>query len=147
MYSGADIQKLLDLGASGVQMGTRFVATHECDADDRFKQAYVDATEDDVTVIQSPVGLPGRALKNTFIEDSRAGRLSPFKCIFKCIQTCKHEKSPYCIATALLNAKKGRLGRGFAFSGANVYRVESIVSVKELVASLKREFDLALEPS
>jgi len=140
IYSGEDIKKFIEMGAAGVQMGTRFVATEECDADERFKQAYVDATEDDVTVIRSPVGLPGRALKNKFIEESREGLKRPFKCIFECIHNCAHEKSPYCIAAALLNAKKGNLTRGFAFSGTNVHRIKEIVSVKSLIDSLRSEY-------
>ncbi len=87
VYTGGDIKKFLDLGASGVQMGTRFVATHECDADDRFKQAYIDAKPEDVTIIKSPVGMPGRALSNDFIESMREGGKKPFKCIFHCVST------------------------------------------------------------
>ncbi|MCG8533426.1 MAG: nitronate monooxygenase, partial [Desulfovibrionales bacterium] len=140
IYSGEDIKKFIDMGAAGVQMGTRFVATNECDADDRFKQAYVEATEEDVTVIKSPVGLPGRALKNKFVEDSRDGLKKPFKCIFECIHNCAHEQSPYCIAAALLNAKKGNLARGFAFSGTNVHRIKEIIPVRQLIDSLRKEF-------
>ncbi|MCG8532854.1 MAG: nitronate monooxygenase, partial [Desulfovibrionales bacterium] len=138
---GEDIKKFIDMGAAGVQMGTRFVATEECDADERFKQAYVDATEEDVTVIRSPVGLPGRALINKFVEDSREGLKKPFKCVFECIHNCAKENSPYCIAAALLNAKKGNLSRGFAFSGTNVYRIKEIVPVKKLIDSLRKEFN------
>ena len=131
IYTGEDIKKFLDLGASGVQMGTRFVATKECDADDRFKQSY----------IKSPVGMPGRALQNDFIEAARQGNKKPFKCVFHCVHTCDQEKTPYCIAQALISAMKGNLERGFAFCGANVARVNSIVSVKELMESLQQEFD------
>ena len=90
VFSGEDIAKMISLGASGVQMATRFVATEECDADIRFKEAYVNATEDDITIIQSPVGMPGRALKGKFIEASREGKKKPFKCVFHCIKTCGH---------------------------------------------------------
>ena len=126
-------------------MGTRFVATHECDADDRFKQAYIDAKPEDVTIIKSPVGMPGRALSNDFIESMREGGKKPFKCIFHCVSTCQQEKTPYCIAAALINAMKGNLARGFAFCGENVSRVNAIVSVHELIASLEREFDAVVE--
>jgi len=145
IYSGGDIKRFLDLGAAGVQMGTRFVATHECDADDRFKQSYVDAREEDVTIINSPVGMPGRALCNQFIEDMRGGAKKPFKCVFKCVSTCEQEKTPYCIASALLNAMKGNLEKGFAFCGANVSRINGIQSVRELVDSLQQEFDEAIQ--
>ncbi|WP_027179049.1 NAD(P)H-dependent flavin oxidoreductase [Maridesulfovibrio bastinii] len=140
VYSGEDICKFIRMGAAGVQMGTRFVATHECDADDKFKQAYIDAKKDDITVIQSPVGLPGRAVKNDFLQQVSDGEKSPFKCPFHCIKSCKVEKSPYCIASALINAQRGKLKAGFAFAGANAWRIEKIVSVKELFAELKNEF-------
>jgi NAD(P)H-dependent flavin oxidoreductase YrpB (nitropropane dioxygenase family) len=144
VYTGADIKRFLDLGAAGVQMGTRFVATHECDADERFKQSYLSARAEDVTIISSPVGMPGRALYNQFIEAAREGLKKPFKCIFHCVSTCQQEKTPYCIAQALINAMKGNLERGFAFCGANVFRVNEIVSVRELMESLQREFDEAV---
>jgi NAD(P)H-dependent flavin oxidoreductase YrpB (nitropropane dioxygenase family) len=144
VYSGSDIKRFLDLGAAGVQMGTRFVATHECDADERFKQSYLAARAEDVTIISSPVGMPGRALYNQFIEAAREGLKKPFKCIFHCVSTCQQEKTPYCIAQALINAMKGNLERGFAFCGANVFRVNEIVSVRELMESLQREFDEAV---
>ena len=144
VYTGADIMKFLELGASGVQMGTRFVATHECDADDRFKQSYLAARDEDITIIKSPVGMPGRALDNEFISASREGKKKPFKCVFHCVHTCEQEKTPYCIAQALINAMKGNLEKGFAFCGANVARVNKIISVHELMDSLQKEFDEAM---
>lgn len=143
IYSGEDIQRYLSMGAAGVQMGTRFVATEECDADIRFKQAYVEAKEEDIAIIKSPVGMPGRALKGRFIETLEEGKKN-FRCLFHCISTCNPEKSPYCIASALLNAMRGNFDRGFAFSGANVFRINSITTVKELMNSLQREFDIAV---
>ena len=144
VYTGADIKHFMDLGAAGVQMGTRFVATHECDADERFKQSYVNASQEDVTIIKSPVGMPGRALRNDFVESMREGGKKPFKCVFKCVSTCEQEKTPYCIAAALIHAMKGNLERGFAFCGSNVFRVDRIVSVRELMDSLQKEFDEAV---
>ncbi len=143
VYTGEDIKRCMDLGASGVQMGTRFVATHECDADIRFKESYIKARPEDITIIKSPVGLPGRAIKSKFLEALEEGKKN-FRCIFQCITTCDPEKSPYCIASALLNAMKGNLERGFAFSGANAFRVDSIMSVNELMSSLQKEFDQAI---
>jgi len=145
VYTGADIKRFLDLGASGVQMGTRFVATHECDANIRFKQAFIDAKEEDITIIRSPVGMPGRALLNDFIENTRNGLSKPFKCVFKCVSTCEQEATPYCIAFALISAMKGNLKTGFAFCGSNVARINEILSVKELIAILEKEFDQCLE--
>lgn len=147
IYTGFDIKKFLDLGASGVQMGTRFVATHECDADIRFKQSYINAKKEDITIISSPVGMPGRALNNEFIEKSRQGLKKPFKCIFHCVHTCEQEKTPYCIAQALISAMRGNLKGGFSFCGENVYRVKEIVSVKDLFQTLKEEYEEAVESS
>lgn len=145
VYTGADIAKYLEMGASGVQMGTRFVATHECDADEAFKRAYVEAKQEDVTIIKSPVGMPGRALKNPFLEAASAGLRHPKKCIHKCLHSCAEENSPYCIAQALVNAYKGKFNYGFAFAGANAYLVDKIVSVKELVGSLREECETFLD--
>ena len=144
IFSGFDIRKYLGMGAAGVQMGTRFVATHECDADIRFKEAFVNAKAEDVTIIKSPVGMPGRAINNAFLESVTAGLRKPFKCIFQCIKSCEVEKSPYCIAAALLNAKRGNLDKGFAFTGINAHLVNSIESVKDIFASLQKEFDEAV---
>ncbi|MGB7919261.1 MAG: nitronate monooxygenase family protein [Desulfobacterales bacterium] len=146
VFSGEDIHYFLKLGAAGVQMGTRFVATHECDADDAFKQAYLDSKEEDMVVIKSPVGLPGRVIRNDFTDAVNQGKKKPFKCPFHCIKTCDSSKSPFCIALALGNARKGKLKHGFAFAGKNAYRVEKVVSVKELMATLIEEFNrLAME--
>lgn len=141
IYSGKDIARFLQMGASGVQMGTRFVATHECDADIAFKEAYINARKEDMTIIKSPVGLPGRAVKNSFLDDVSRGKRTPNRCIFKCLHSCEEKKAPYCIAQALVNAYKGKLKHGFVFAGANAYLVDRIVSVKELFSSLKEEFD------
>jgi nitronate monooxygenase len=143
VYDGDDIRRFLKMGASGVQMGTRFVATHECDADQAFKQSYVDAKKEDLMVIKSPVGLPGRALRNQFLVDVAAGTKHPFRCPYHCIKTCDPEKSPYCIGMALASARRGKLKNGFAFAGANAFRVDKIVSVQELIGSLEAGYDLA----
>ena len=140
IYTGKDIRKILSLGAAGVQMGTRFVTTFECDASDAFKQVYIDAKEEDLRIIKSPVGLPGRAVTNKYLEDVESGLKHPFTCPFDCIITCKKEVAPYCISLALMNAKNGKLHQGFAFAGSNAYRAEKIVSVKELMDSLVKEF-------
>jgi len=143
IYTGADIYKYLQLGAQGVQMATRFVATHECDASKEFKEAYINCKKEDITIIDSPVGLPGRAIKNKFLEEVSSGIRKPFKCPWKCLKTCDFKKSPYCIALALTNAQQGKLSDGFVFAGANAYRVEKITSVKELMATLSEEYKMA----
>jgi nitronate monooxygenase len=145
IYTGADIYKFIKMGASGVQMATRFVATYECDASDEFKRSYLQAKEEDIVIIDSPVGMPGRAIRNQFLTDVSLGQKKPFKCPFHCIITCNIKEAPYCIAEALMNAKEGRINDGFAFSGANVYRVNDIVHVKELIASLETEYKIAEE--
>lgn len=144
IYSGKDIYKFLKLGASGVQMATRFVATHECDASIEFKMQYVRAKKEDIVIINSPVGLPGRAIRNKFLEKVSRGEKAPFTCPWKCLRTCDYRKSPYCIALALTNAKKGKFAYGFAFAGANAYLVDKIVSVKELITELIEDFRKAL---
>jgi len=141
IYTGADIYKFLQLGASGVQMATRFVTTHECDASMEFKQAYIDARKEDIVIIKSPVGMPGRAIKNKFIDDVNKGGKKPFKCPYHCIITCDYKNSPYCIALALASAQKGNLNSGFAFAGENAYRAEELISVKELTNYLLKEYE------
>lgn len=143
IYTGADIHKFIQLGAQGVQMATRFVATHECDASIEFKEAYVKCEKEDLIIVDSPVGLPGRAIQNKFLEEVSAGVKKPFKCPWKCLKTCDFKKSPYCIALALNNARKGNLGKGFAFAGANAYRIDKIISVKELIETLLEEYERA----
>jgi nitronate monooxygenase len=144
IYTGADIYRFLQMGASGVQMATRFVTTHECDAAIEFKQAYLAARPEDIVIIKSPVGLPGRAVRNAFIDDVNAGNRKPFKCPYHCIITCDVAKSPYCIALALVNAQQGRLDNGFAFCGSNAHRATEIISVKELVSALRAEYQEAV---
>jgi len=140
IYTGQDIHDILKLGASGVQMGTRFVTTNECDASQAFKQTYIDAEERDIEIIKSPVGMPGRAILSSFIEKVRAGKKQPKKCPFKCIKTCDISKSPYCIIVALMNAFKGNFENGYAFAGANAFRADRISSVKEVFQSLMKEY-------
>lgn len=140
IYTGEDIHKILELGASGVQMGTRFVTTNECDASDAFKQAYIDAISSDIEIIRSPVGMPGRAIISNFITKVREGKKQPKKCPFKCIKTCDISKSPYCIIVALINALKGNFENGYAFAGANAFRATKISSVKEIFQNILTEY-------
>ena len=143
IYTGADIYKYIQLGAQGVQMATRFVATYECDASIKFKEAYLKCQKDDLRIIDSPVGLPGRAVNNKFLEEVLSGVRKPFKCPWKCLKTCDFRKAPYCIALALTNAKQGKFEDGFAFAGSNAYRADKIISVKELIENLSEEYEKA----
>jgi nitronate monooxygenase len=144
IFDGSDIAHFLKLGASGVQMATRFVCTDECDAHKNFKQAYLDAKAEDLTVIKSPVGLPGRVINNQFVEKIKQGQTLPVMCNYKCLKTCDPKKTPYCIAKVLANAARGELGESFIFAGSNAYRCNEIIPVKELVEKLSEELALAL---
>ena len=143
IYTGEDIYRYIKHGASAVQMATRFVTTYECDASLEFKEAYIHSTEKDIRIIKSPVGLPGRVLTNTFVHEVTNGRTKPFKCPYHCIITCRVKESPFCIASALLNAKNGDMRNGFAFCGANAYRAKEIVSVRSLMETLQSEYQFA----
>ena len=140
VYTGADIRAMQELGASGVQMATRFVATEECDASPIFKESYVNAGESDLEIIASPVGMPGRALHNTFLAAVAEGKKAPYSCPYHCIVTCDPQKAPYCISLALLNAQRGKMDKGFAFAGANAPRVTKVIPVRELIDTLKQEY-------
>ncbi|MBP3717414.1 MAG: nitronate monooxygenase [Paludibacteraceae bacterium] len=137
IYTSEDADRILKLGASGIQMGTRFVTTEECDASEAFKQAYIDAKEEDISIIQSPVGMPGRAIANSFIDKVEKGEKHPKRCPVHCIKTCKGEQSPYCIVMALYNAFKGKLENGYAFCGSNAFKAKKIETVKEIFQSFK----------
>ena len=141
IYTGEDIYNITSLGADGVQMGTRFVTTDECDASDEFKQSYINARKEDIEIIQSPVGMPGRAIHNNFLQKVKEGLKQPKACPFNCIKTCDVTHSPYCIMLALYNAYKGKMENGYAFCGSNAWRTDKIVSVKKLIATLKVEFN------
>ncbi len=143
IFTGADIYKFMHMGAQGVQMATRFVATHECDASKEFKEAYLKCKKEDLVIIDSPVGLPGRAIRNEFLKDVSLGKKMPYECGWQCLKTCDFQSSPYCICSALTNAKNGNLGKGFAFAGANAYRLDSIISVKELFNTLSTGYEQA----
>jgi hypothetical protein len=145
VYTGADIYRLIKLGAGGVQMGTRFVATHECDADIRFKEAYVACGAEDLEIIKSPVGLPGRAIRNDFLKDVADGKRMGFKCAWRCLKSCDIKSARYCISLALDNARRGILDKGFAFAGSNAFRVDKIVSVNELFQELISQYQIAEE--
>ena len=135
--TGSDIGRILSLGASGVQMGTSFVTTVECDAPDTYKQAYLDARPEDMLVLQSPVGLPGRALVTPFTRRiTEEGRLKVQKC-WDCLQTCNPATTPYCISQALIDAVTGK--EGLIFSGSPVCADTRLVTVRERIGQLMEE--------
>jgi nitronate monooxygenase len=139
IFDGKDIAKFIRLGASGVQMGTRFVCTQECDVSQEYKEAYLAAKQNDIVVIQSPVGLPGRVIRNEFVRRIIQGERMDFNCQYHCLHTCDPKKVNYCIAKALLNASRGQMDKGFAMCGSNAYRIQKIVTVKELISELVTE--------
>jgi NAD(P)H-dependent flavin oxidoreductase YrpB (nitropropane dioxygenase family) len=136
VYDGKEMKKILDMGASAVQIGTLFVTTEECDASLEFKNSYIKAQEKDIEIIKSPVGLPGRAIGSRFLDRVKNGLEKPAKCNFHCIKTCDYTKSPYCIIIALYNAFRGNFNRGYAFCGSNAYKAEKIMTVKETIKLL-----------
>jgi len=136
IYTGEDMYNIMQLGAKGVQISSRFVTTNECDADIKFKETYINAVEDDVEIIQSPVGMPGRALKGEFLDKVRRGETAPKSCPYNCLHTCDYKKVPYCIIVTLYNAYQGKMDKGYAFAGSNAYRATKISSVKEIIDDL-----------
>ncbi len=136
IFDGSDIARFLALGASGVQMGTRFVCTHECDASRQYKEAYLNCREEDILLIKSPLQLPIRVIRNSFVDRISRGEREEFRCAYHCLAPCEPDKAPYCIAQALVNAYRGHMEAGFATCGANAFRVNRIVSVHELVQEL-----------
>lgn len=142
IFNGKDIAEILKAGASGAQMGTRFVCTQECSASDEFKQTYVNSKKEDIKIVQSPVGLLGRAMNNPFIQRVEGNGRMRIKCDFQCLTACKVDKAKYCIADALLNSYHGNVDEGLIFCGQNAHRVDKITTVhqlmKELVADLKK---------
>lgn len=135
VYTGEDISKFLKLGAAGVQMATRFVATEECDASLEYKMAYINSQKDDIKFVNSPVGLPGRAIENEFLEKLEEGNIPVRKC-YNCLKPCNPANTPYCISKALIEAVKGNVKEGLIFSGSNAYRLDKIITVKELMKEL-----------
>lgn len=143
IYTGKDIARMLSLGASGVQMGTRFVCTEECDASREFKQAYLEAQEEDIVIIKSPVGMPGRAINNQFLKGLAVKGKLKVECPYRCLTACKVKTAKYCIARALLNSYFGDMENGLVFCGQNAYRADRITSVKELFEELLQELEEA----
>ena len=135
-----DIEKAISLGANGVQMGTRFIGTHECDADIGFKEVLLAAEEKDIELIKSPVGYPARGIRTNLINlvDKRMG--PKIQCISNCVSPCQRGKEAkqvgYCITDRLFDAYSGKKESGLFFTGANGYKLKELISVKELMHKL-----------
>lgn len=129
-----EMRRILKTGIDGIQIATPFITTEECDADIRYKEAYVRAKKEDIMIVKSPVGMPGRAIRNPFIETIMEGkRIPPRKC-YQCLQKCNPSEIPYCITEALIHAAKGEIDQGLLFCGSEAYRVTKIETVKEVIA-------------
>jgi len=143
IFDGKDIARAFRMGAKGVQIATRFVVTEECDVHQNFKQAYIDAKKEDIILVPSPVGMPGRGIRNRFIEELPSGKWKTQSCKTNCIKPCSGKADPYCIATALLRSAAGDVETGLVFAGDNAWRLKEMTTVprlmKELVEEAERE--------
>ena len=135
IFDREDIKHVLSLGADGVQIATRFVVTEECDASDEFKQAYINAKKEDIEVVVSPVGMPGRAILTPFIKKTKEGRIPVHKC-FNCLHHCNPADTPYCITKSLVDSVNGNINEGLVFCGENAYRLDRMTTVKEIFEEL-----------
>ncbi|MEJ8554368.1 NAD(P)H-dependent flavin oxidoreductase [Tepidibacter sp. Z1-5] len=144
IFDGDDIAKYIKAGADGVQMGTRFVATDECDAHINFKEAYINSKKDNIELIKSPVGMPGRAISNDFVKKTRTGNIPVKKC-YNCIAGCNPKDIPYCITEALVRAVNGDVENGLIFSGSNAYKLDKIIPVRDLMKELVKEASTKLK--
>ncbi len=142
IFTGKDIARVMNFGVSGVQMGTRFVCTVECDVSDTFKQTYINSSKEDIKIIMSPLGYPGRVILNPFMK--RVLEIDKIKtaCSFRCIKNCKADKVNFCIAKALLAAQKGNMEDGLVFCGENAHRVTEILTVPALMQELVNEAEI-----
>lgn len=139
VYERSDMEHYLAMGAKGVQMATRFVTTRECDASDAYKQAYIDAKKEDIVIVKSPVGMPGRAIMNPFMRRVMAGEQIPHSPCHGCLHKCDPAKIPYCITDALIHAAKGEVDDALLFCGAYAYKAKRLETVKEVIDSLLTE--------
>lgn len=139
IFDGKDMAKFLKLGAKGVQIGTRFIATNECSADARYKQLFVDAGEKDIVYIQSPVGMPAKVIRTKFVDEMLKGGRRPISCNYQCLRTCDPSQAPFCIAKALIDAVEGDIDNAIVFASSYVARIKKIVPVKELIDEITSE--------
>ena len=132
-------EEAFSIGADGIQVATRFVTTKECDAASEYKEAYVKAKKEDICIVKSPVGMPGRAIHNTFLEKVERGEKKLCKC-HKCLHRCNPGEIPYCITDALIQAAEGNVEDALIFCGANAWKISEIQSVSQVVRELFPDF-------
>ena len=133
IYTHEEVKHQFELGAEGVQVATRFVTTKECDAPDAYKQAYIEASKEDIVITQSPVGMPGRAILNPFLKKIKEGERPAIKSCFQCLEHCDIKTIPYCITRALVNAAEGDEDAALLFCGSNAFRSDRIETVEEVM--------------
>jgi NAD(P)H-dependent flavin oxidoreductase YrpB (nitropropane dioxygenase family) len=139
IFDGKDVARFIRMGAKGVQIASRFVTTFECSVAEEFKELYIQADKDDLIIIKSPVGMPGRAIRTGFIDKLINNGRSPFSCNYRCLKTCNPKTSPYCIAKALFNASIGNLDEAVVFAGSNVSKINKIMHVDDLINEIVSE--------
>jgi NAD(P)H-dependent flavin oxidoreductase YrpB (nitropropane dioxygenase family) len=135
IFDRQDIDHVLSLGADAVQIASRFVVTKECDASDAYKRAYIEAGKGNIQIVKSPVGMPGRAVRNAFIRQVEQHKQEITGC-YQCLEKCNPKEVPYCITQALIHAVKGELEQGLIFCGENVSRIHEMTTVPELMREL-----------
>lgn len=132
----SDAERAFLLGADAIQSASRFVTTKECDADIRFKESYLKARQEDIIIVKSPVGMPGRAIMNPFMKKVMTGeKMHPKRC-FGCLRNCNPAEIPYCITQALINAAEGKTEEALLFCGAKTWKTKKVETVKEVIDSL-----------
>ena len=139
IFDGKDVAKFFKLGAKGVQIGTRFIATFECSAAQAYKDLYVKSKEEDLVFIQSPVGMPAKAIRTKFLDDVLRGERKDFNCAYQCLRTCDPLTVQFCIAKALIDAVEGDIDNAVAFAGTYISRIDKIMSVKEMIDGIVSE--------
>lgn len=135
----AQAEHSFSLGVDAIQAATRFVTTEECDAHIKYKEAYLNAKETDIVIVKSPVGMPGRAILNPFMEKVMAGERIPHSSCHGCLQKCNPSEIPYCITDALVHAARGEVDDALLFCGAYAYKADHLETVKEVIDSLMPE--------
>lgn len=141
VFDGYELAKYQKLGAFGAQIGTRFIATEECDASAEFAKLLCEAGQEDIMILQSPVGLPGRVLSTEFTRKVKeVGRIAPTRCV-NCLKTCDPATTPYCISEALMQAAQGNREKGLFFSGENAGRINRIYRVEELIGEIRDQWE------
>ncbi|MEN6355651.1 MAG: nitronate monooxygenase [Armatimonadota bacterium] len=145
IFDGADIARLFGVGVEGVQMATRFLATNECSLPDNCKQLIINSSEEDMIIIKSPVGMPGRAVRNELVEKVLRGEKQPISCPYHCLRTCNPSEALFCIASALVGAHDGDDKNGLIMGGYNAHRIHEIIPVRQLVDDLVSEASTAFD--